>query len=206
MNKIQKKHQKKINNSKRITTETNAPTIEPFKKSLFYSVMMGSVFGAVLATLIFSIIFFLWDNFPYGDITPLLFVSLFIMSVLVVIWLISTPRFSISKKEIIVVRKNKQDIRYAIKPSLYVKISMLVSPNKSNGRKPTYNCLLFMTFTDNKLNIKKRWISGYYTHEQARELIFALEYNNVRYYLKGYNARCFASVDYRNYPFWGEKK
>ncbi|WP_392564324.1 hypothetical protein RHO13_01760 [Orbus wheelerorum] len=202
MNKIQKKHQKKINNSKRITTETKAATIEPIKKSLLYSILMGSGFGSVLGILIFSIILFLYDNFPYGDIIPLFFVLLFIMSVLVVVWLISTPCFLISKKEITVVRKNKQDIRYAITPSLHIKITMMaVSGKKHSGTSLDIQCLLFMTFMDDQLNIKKRWISGYYTYEQARDLIFALEDNHVRYYLKGYNAKRFAGAIPYNFQY-----
>jgi len=192
MNKLKKKRQKKSTNPKKEMTVTEALTLQPFEKSLFYSIIFGSIFSTIPAMLIFLMISFLRTNFPPADSMPLFLVLYFIMSVLVIVWLNATPCFSISKNEIIVIQSYKQNIHYTISPSLHIKITMMVSANSSSGTFHGLSCLLFMTFMDDQLNIKKRWISGYYSHEQARDLIFALEDNNVRYYLKGGNAQYFA--------------
>lgn len=190
MSKTKKQRQNKNISYKPIQV-VQKPVVQTFEKSLFETLIMGfilSVLPGIGVSLI--VVFFVIDFSPnYDDWCQYIFGSIAMVYFLCFCWLISTPCFSISKNEIVVSRMNKQGICYTINPSLHIEITMMFSLNK--GFKGG-SCLLFMTFIDEQHNLKKRWISGYYSHEQARDLIFGLEDYGVRYCIKGYNAHLFA--------------
>lgn len=175
---------------------TNKPkesTVQIFKKSLFGTLITGSILGIFPWALIALIVFFVTNYFSSLDdwfSLHYIFGTLALTSFLCCCWLLSTPGLALSKKEIAVCRKGKPAIHYPIRPSLHIKITMVISLRQKRGHGGYH--LLFLTFIDDQRNLKKRWISGFYSLERTRDLIFALEDHHVRYYLKGYSALLFA--------------
>lgn len=188
------------------TNKPKEPTVQIFKKSLFGTLITGSALGIFPWALIVLIVFFVTNYF--SSLSDWFALHIFYILGTVVLssflccrWLLSTPGIALSKKEIIVCPKGKPAIHYSIRPSLHIKITMVISLRQKGGYGGYH--LLFLTFIDDQRNLKKRWISGFYSLERTRDLIFALEDHHVRYYLKGYSALLFACTsphyDYSDY-------
>lgn len=174
---------------------------KPLKKSFIEIILTALVFGVLFWSLLFLVFIFLAVINLFIGVDELLFLihGVWFFPATILVWLCMTPTFHVTKKSIIILRKIRPKIYIPICQDLEVKIikveyfkypfneyPFIVKPRKRIKWKgkwhPIY--ILFITFKNKKVKLKKSVISGVYTHDQIDYFLRNLNLSGVRYEVK----------------------
>lgn len=169
---------------------------KPLKKSFIEIILTALVFGVLFWALLLLVFIFLAVINLFIGVDELLFSihGVWFFPATILVWLCMTPTFHITKKSIIILRKIRPKIYIPICQDLEVKIikvEYFKYPPKGKRSKriirigkwhPIY--ILFITFKNKKVKLKKSVISGVYTHDQIDYFLRNLYLSGVRYEVK----------------------
>ena len=169
---------------------------KPLKKSFIEIILTALVFGVLFWSLLLLVFIFLAVINLFIGVDELLFSihGVWFFPATILAWLCMTPTFHITKKSIIILPKIRPKIYIPICQDLEVKIikvEYFKYPPKGIQWKrirrigkwhPIY--ILFITFKNKKVKLKKSVISGVYTHDQIDYFLRNLYLSGVRYEVK----------------------
>lgn len=169
---------------------------KPLKKSFMDIISTALTFGVLFWSLLLLVFIFLAVINLFIGVDELLFSihGVWFFPATILAWLCMTPTFHITKKSIIILRKIRPKIYIPICQDLEVKIikvEYFKYPPKGILWKrirwigkwhPIY--ILFITFKNKKVKLKKSVISGVYTHDQIDYFLRNLNLSGVRYEVK----------------------
>lgn len=166
---------------------------KPLKKSFIEIILTALVFGVLFGCLLFLVSIFLVvmviNSFTV-DVVDFTFHGVWFFPATIFVWLCMTPTFHITKQNIIILRKIRPKIYIPICKDLEVKIikvEYFKSPPKGVYYQPGKwhpRYILFITFKNKKVRLKRRVMSGVYTHDQIDYFFSNLNMSGVRYEVK----------------------
>jgi hypothetical protein len=163
---------------------------KPLKKSFIEIILTALAFGVLFWSLLLLVFTFLAaiNLFIGNDEILFLMDVVWFFPATILVWLCLTPTFHITKQNIIILRKFRPKIYIPICRDLEVKIIKIgyFKPERETWHSAY---ILFIAFKNKKVKLKRRVMSGVYTHDQIDYFFSNLNMSGVRYEVKNLHFR-----------------